>query len=68
MLRHWSQFVPNMSTNIRGHEALHRHHHHQCCFTPTETVRIIRDGEHRTPTLTFTQLLNSHVPLVDDNV
>ena len=27
MLTHWSQFVPNMSTNIRGHEAL-RHHHH----------------------------------------
>ena len=23
--RHWSQFVPNMSTDIRGHEAL-RHH------------------------------------------
>ena len=27
MLRHWSQFVPNMSTDIRGHEALH----HQKC-------------------------------------
>ena len=26
MLRHWSQFVPNMSTDIRGHEALHHHH------------------------------------------
>ena len=25
MLRHWSQFVPNMSTDIRGHEALHHH-------------------------------------------
>ena len=24
----WSQFVPNMSTDIRGHEALHHHHHH----------------------------------------
>ena len=22
MLRHWSQFVPNMSTDIRGHEGL----------------------------------------------
>ena len=32
MLRHWSQFVPNMSTDIRGHEALHhRHHYHQLC-------------------------------------
>ena len=27
MLRHWSQFVPNMSTDIRGHEALHHRHH-----------------------------------------
>ena len=27
MLRHWSQFVPDMSTDIRGHEALHHHHH-----------------------------------------
>ena len=26
MLRHWSQFVPNMSTDIRGKEALHHHH------------------------------------------
>ena len=28
MLQHWSQFVPNMSTDIRGHEVL-LHHHHQ---------------------------------------
>ena len=28
MLRHWSKFVPNMSTDIQGHEALHHHHHH----------------------------------------
>ena len=28
MLRHWSQFVPNVSTDIRGHEAL-LHHHRQ---------------------------------------
>ena len=28
MLRHWSQFVPNMSTDIQGHEALHHHHHY----------------------------------------
>ena len=26
MFRHWSQFVPNMSTDIRGHDALHHHH------------------------------------------
>ena len=25
MLRHWSLFVSNMSTDIRGHEALHHH-------------------------------------------
>ena len=25
MLRHWSQFVPKMSTDIRGHGALHQH-------------------------------------------
>ena len=25
MLRHWSQFAPNISTDIRGHEALHHH-------------------------------------------
>ena len=26
VLRHWSHFVPNVSTDIRGHEALHHHH------------------------------------------
>ena len=31
----------------------------QCCFTSTETIRLIRDGEPRTDTSTFTQLLNS---------
>ena len=31
----------------------------QCCFTFTETVRLIRDGEPRTATSTFTQLLGS---------
>ena len=25
MLRHWSQFVPNIPADIRGHEALHHH-------------------------------------------
>ena len=28
MLRHWSQFVPDMSTDNRGQETLHHHHHH----------------------------------------
>ena len=27
VLRHWSQFVPYMSTDIRSHEAVHYHHH-----------------------------------------
>ena len=31
----------------------------QCCFTSTETIRTIRDGEPRTATSTFTQLLNT---------
>ena len=31
----------------------------QCCFTSTETVRTIRDGELGTTTSTFTQLLGS---------
>ena len=31
----------------------------QCCFTSTETVRTIMDGEPRTTTSTFTQLLSS---------
>ena len=31
----------------------------QCCFTSTETLRTIREGELRTATSTFTQLLSS---------
>ena len=31
----------------------------QCCFTSTETVRLVRDGEPRTATSTFTQILSS---------
>ena len=31
----------------------------QCCFTSTETVRTIRDGEPRTATSTFTQIMSS---------
>ena len=33
----------------------------QCCFTSTETVWAIRDGEPRTATPTFTQLLSSEL-------
>ena len=31
----------------------------QCCFTSTETVRTIRDGDPRMATFTVTQLLSS---------
>ena len=34
----------------------------QCCFTYTETIRTVRDGEPRTSTSTFTQLLSSDSP------
>ena len=33
--------------------------HLQCRFTSTETIRTVRDGEPRTATSTFTQLLSS---------
>ena len=36
----------------------------QCCFTSTETVRTIGNGESRTATSTFTQLLNSERSVV----
>ena len=38
--------------------------HLQCCFTSTEAVRTINDGEPRTATSTFTQLPNSEWPVV----
>ena len=31
----------------------------QCCFTSTETIRTMKDGEPRTAISTFTQLLSS---------
>ena len=43
-------------------------HLFQCCLTSTETVRIIRDGESRTVSSAFTQLLSfvlENVPLVE---
>ena len=36
-LTHWSQFVPNMSSDIRGHETLH--HHHQAVARDKQTNR-----------------------------
>ena len=32
---------------------------HCCCFTSTETIKTVRDREHRTDTSTSTQLLSS---------
>ena len=37
MLTHWSQFVPNMSADIRGHEALH---HHLLSIQPVENQPV----------------------------
>ena len=44
MLRHWSQFVPNMSANIRGHEA--RHHQPWPVETPfaDQALQLAREG------------------------
>ena len=39
MLRHWLQFFPNMSTDIRGHEALHHHHGQQDSNLTSDTSR-----------------------------
>ncbi len=36
----------------------------QCCFTSTETIRTIGDGEPRMATLIFTQLLSSDIPKI----
>ena len=35
-----------------------------CCFTSTETIRTIGDGEPRMATLIFTQLLSSDIPKI----
>ena len=51
-------------TDYQGCGALDGHldfHTVQCCFTSTETIRTIRDGEPRTATSTFTQLLSSEI-------
>ena len=42
MLTHWSRIVPNMSTDIRGHEALRHHHHHHygMPFLPQEQCQL----------------------------
>ena len=48
--------------NIFSHDKFLEEQHQdqvQCCLTSTETIRTIRDGEHRTTTSTFTHLLSS---------
>ena len=44
VLRHWSQFGPNMSTDVRGHEALllHHHHHHHHHHLESHAARAQR--------------------------
>ena len=43
MLRHWSKFVPNVSTDIRGHEALHHQHGDQSQFVVRHYVWLCSD-------------------------
>ena len=40
----------------------------QCCFTSTETIRIIRDGEPWAATSTFTQLLSSELASLEFSI
>ena len=47
MAAHFSRSIKNLQGSV------------QCCFTSTETIRAFRDGEPRTATSTFTQLLSS---------
>ena len=46
----WPPRLPYSSWTLRARV--------QCCFTTTETIRRVRDGEPRTATSTFTQLLS----------
>ena len=48
------------SLSARGFAALTVHAQVQCCFTSTETIRPVKDGEPRMATSTFTQLLGSY--------
>ena len=44
ILRHWSQFVSNMSTDIREHEVLHHHHVcalSWCCTCPGRPITLL---------------------------
>ena len=56
-------FTQSSSTDLQSktHNTVWVNSFVQCCFTSTETVPTIKDGEPRTATSTFTQLLNSEM-------
>ena len=68
---HWLRFTSTETVGLLGTEAQDGHldfhtapelwgmKFMKCCFTSTETVRTIMDGEPRTATSTVTQLLSS---------
>ena len=50
VLRHWSQFVPNMSTDLQGHEALlHQHLQHDAGRTYLAKTVGMRTAKKNTP-------------------
>ena len=51
--------LPGSSTRPAGHSERDLQGQVRCCFTSTETTRTVRDGEPRTATSAFTQLLSS---------
>ena len=56
--------VPRWPENVENVLCFHPHSSFvqvQCCPTSTETTGTVRDGEPRTATQTFTQLLNSQL-------
>ena len=64
LLRHWHETITYLLRHDASTDAIFffrqlPHVQIQCCFTSTETIRTIRDGEIRTATSTSTQLLSS---------
>ena len=64
MMMTWSLMSSDVGVDILGTECDQCVCMVQCCFTSTETVRLIRTGKPRTATSTFTQLLNSVILVV----
>ena len=56
-------FIPVSDAEVQPSITIHdwprRRVRVQCCFTSTETIRTIREGEPRTATSTFTQFMSS---------